>query len=50
MEKDNYGLEVLPISKLTGSNKTPLKQEKKGAVVLLSMKKREFQLNTMPCK
>lgn len=38
MEKDNYGLEVLAISKLTSNNKMPLKQEKKGAVALLSVK------------
>lgn len=35
MEKDNYSL---AISKLTGNNKTPLKQEKNSAVVPLSVK------------
>lgn len=38
MEKNYYGLEVLAISKLTGNNKMPLKQGKKPAVALLSVK------------
>lgn len=38
MENNNYGLEVVAISKLTGNNKMPLKQENKGAVALLSVK------------
>lgn len=50
MEKDNYGLEVLAISKLT-DNKMPFKHGKKGAVALLSVKthaERNFSLTWCP--
>lgn len=50
MEKDNYGLEVLAISKLT-DNKMPFKHSKKGAVALLSVKthaERNFSLTWCP--